>query len=502
MPLSSFSDNYAMYDVTPVENLFLLEYMPYAPGDYVRVYLYGLMQCRHPSESASLESLARTLRLREEQVLEAFRYWEQKGLVVGVSDQPPTFQYVNVRTAMMTEGGGQEQTQAYRYRDFNNELQALAGELLRPQQYAMAMEWVEDLNIPPDVVLEMVRGTSERLTQINRGKRRSAAYLFKVLAETALDWAKRDIRTLEAARAELDKGKRKYRVAQQVLRALGQQRNPTRVETALAAKWLEEWQYDENDIEAALQKTAASANPSFAYLDGILSRYREGGGVLEDRMERVDKPREAVRALLQQLGAAQSTPAPQQLQRYAEWLEEGFEPEAVLRAAALCGRRGRNRFEDLEMMLARWRELNLTRDVDVERYLRRYAELRALAGRIFERAGLDRRATEADLDKIGLWRERQSEELLLYAAECSRDAKSPMAFMEKLLNDWAGKGVADVAAAQQEKEARRARTHAEKPRTQTPPQPLPAQQYAQRDYDDSFFDSFFVDLTGKEDSKP
>ena len=36
MPLSSFSEQYAMYDVTPVENLFLLEYMPYAPGDYAK----------------------------------------------------------------------------------------------------------------------------------------------------------------------------------------------------------------------------------------------------------------------------------------------------------------------------------------------------------------------------------------------------------------------------------------------------------------------------------
>ena len=53
MGLFAFTDQqYAMFDATPVQNqLILLEYMPSAPGDYVKVYLYGLMRCCcHPSE--------------------------------------------------------------------------------------------------------------------------------------------------------------------------------------------------------------------------------------------------------------------------------------------------------------------------------------------------------------------------------------------------------------------------------------------------------------------
>ena len=108
MALSAFSKNFAMYDVTPVENLFLLEYMPYAPGDYVRVYLYGLMQCHHPDPSVTLEGMARALSLKVDEVMDAFRYWEQKGLVIGVSDSPPSFEYVNVRTALLDgQGAGQ-----------------------------------------------------------------------------------------------------------------------------------------------------------------------------------------------------------------------------------------------------------------------------------------------------------------------------------------------------------------------------------------------------------
>lgn len=37
------------FDVTPVENLFIQEYMVDAPGDYVKVYLCALMQSRFPA---------------------------------------------------------------------------------------------------------------------------------------------------------------------------------------------------------------------------------------------------------------------------------------------------------------------------------------------------------------------------------------------------------------------------------------------------------------------
>ena len=72
MPLCSFSENYLMLGVTPVENLFIQEYLPRASGDYVRVYLYGLMQCYHPSEEMSLDRTAHILDLSVDTVRDAF----------------------------------------------------------------------------------------------------------------------------------------------------------------------------------------------------------------------------------------------------------------------------------------------------------------------------------------------------------------------------------------------------------------------------------------------
>ena len=43
MSFCTFQDAYALFDCTPLENLFIQEYMLRAPGDHVKVYLYGFL---------------------------------------------------------------------------------------------------------------------------------------------------------------------------------------------------------------------------------------------------------------------------------------------------------------------------------------------------------------------------------------------------------------------------------------------------------------------------
>jgi len=75
LALFGFDEGFSMFDVTPVENLFISEYLPGAKGDHVKVYLYGLMQAYHPSREMTVGDMAHDLSLTEEEVMAAFRYW-------------------------------------------------------------------------------------------------------------------------------------------------------------------------------------------------------------------------------------------------------------------------------------------------------------------------------------------------------------------------------------------------------------------------------------------
>ena len=87
-----FSPEAARREMTPVDNLFLLEYMPEADGMFVKVYLYGLMQCYHPSLNDA--DISDALGLTEAQIRCAFVYWQAKGLVRIRSDEPLTVEYL------------------------------------------------------------------------------------------------------------------------------------------------------------------------------------------------------------------------------------------------------------------------------------------------------------------------------------------------------------------------------------------------------------------------
>ena len=105
-----FDERFAMFDITPVENLFILEYLPSAKGDYVRVYLYGLMRCYHPEQDMNLDRMSHELNMTQEEVLSAFRYWERRRLVRRISDKPPKWQYVNLKLVEFVDDGKKRRT--------------------------------------------------------------------------------------------------------------------------------------------------------------------------------------------------------------------------------------------------------------------------------------------------------------------------------------------------------------------------------------------------------
>ena len=98
MALCSFSSKLAMDGYTVIDNTFLNEFLPQATGEDVKVYLYGLNLCANPnSEDNSLDTMCKVLCLSEDDVLKAFAYWQEMGLVQVVSTNPLDVRFLPVR---------------------------------------------------------------------------------------------------------------------------------------------------------------------------------------------------------------------------------------------------------------------------------------------------------------------------------------------------------------------------------------------------------------------
>ncbi len=100
MGLFSLSDKFASLGATAVDNQFLLEYMPNASGEAVKVYLYGLLACTSQMQDMSVDQIAHDLGLSREYVLGAYRHWERVGLVERTGDNPLSFRYIPVNQSV------------------------------------------------------------------------------------------------------------------------------------------------------------------------------------------------------------------------------------------------------------------------------------------------------------------------------------------------------------------------------------------------------------------
>ena len=360
MPVFGFADKYAMFDATPVENLFIQEYMVRADGDFVKVYLYGLMQCYHPVHSASLSTVARDLGMEVSRVENAFAYWERMGLVQRVSDNPPSWAYRNLKQLELMRA--QDDDGLYRYADFNNSLHAQIGadRLLHPQDFERVYDWIEGLGLPEEVVLMLVSGQIKA-----RGKK----FPFKSIDPIARAWAEANVRTIADAEEMSRMYTERYQAIKQVYKKLGKRHQVSEPDEALYERWTREWGFDLPAILAACDETSKGV-PTFGYLNGILERMHQQGLHSEEDLRADLEADRDVKALLRELGMRAASPTDDSRSMLEGFLREGFARETIALAATRVARKG-GRLDALERTLRIWKEAGALSYESATAYLKR-----------------------------------------------------------------------------------------------------------------------------------
>ena len=247
-------------EATPVDNTFLLEYMPRASHIQLRVYLLGLMQCRYPG-FADL-SLDETLGCREEDVIDAFAYWQREGLVRVFSAEPLEIEYLSpiqrATQPMLVPGRHSTLVQA---------VQALfAPRTLKSSELRRLYDWVEVFQLEPDAIVELVTYCLNR---------KGTAVGIKYIDTVARNWANAGVRTAEDARTQAQSYEERTGGAAVILQQMGLAPKPSKDQLAIYEKWTNEWGFSLDAILAACPALLNAERPNFAYLDGVLNRLQQ-----------------------------------------------------------------------------------------------------------------------------------------------------------------------------------------------------------------------------------
>ncbi|NLB90161.1 MAG: DnaD domain protein, partial [Clostridiales bacterium] len=478
MPLFEFDEKFLLFDATPVENIFLQEYMPAAKGEYVKVYLYGLMHSYHKIEGMTLDTMSKDLAMSQEEIQGAFRYWERKGLVQRISEKPLTYRYVNAKQLMFMKQTTPKD-QAYEhfaeavYSAFGNERQIHGSEM------ALAYEWVEDLQLPIEVVLYFIQ-----YCIVNRG----VHFTFKAAEKLAVSLAEKKVTTVEEAEEILSMSTKVEEGTKKILRRLGKRRQPSKDEMDLYRKWINDWGYKHEAIEAACVETT-KGDPNMGYLDGILKGLMEQTGKgfsgkkeVEAHLNKQKNQGKPVRELLNALGMRYIR-GNQMIQGLYEQMLSLSTHEVLMVGAREVAKTG-GKMDELVSLITTWTEKGINTEEKALAYVAAFYQANQLLVTIYEIAGHNGRPTANHRQLVKKWQEEWgfSEEMLGIAAQNAQHAEKKIPYIDAILSAWHEQGidtvdkVESVQTAHQQKSVNNIKSKGKKK--------VSEQQYEQRNYEE------------------
>ncbi len=444
MAFCTFDESAALFDSTPVENMFITEYMLRAPGDFVKVYIYALMLCYHSSERMSLTTMAKDLDMTEEEVERAFRYWARDGLCRQVGDNPVCFKLFNLKQLTLTRA--QTPSEQLYNRDFTEEVKRkLGGRELSAQEWGMIYDWIDVYELPEEVVIMLLE-----LEMQKSGGRVSIS----IADKEAREWARSGICTVEDVEKIVVLRRERENNLRKLLKRMGQARTPSYEERDLYTKWRDDWGFTAQQIEEA-SKLTVSGTPTMAYLDGILKR-RVQSTIKKTHAEEA-RDFKFYREIFQMLGRTGVTPSEEDQKQISGWLAEGFSEEMIKTAASeVHARNLGGNLEYVQEKLQKWKANGLKTIEEVQAARMHVQMLNAQLREVYAALGVEeKRVSAADRKLLYRWMSemRMSFELILLAAEYAGKSSRRMETVDRILSDWQRAGISTIEAAREEHEA-------------------------------------------------
>ena len=295
---------------TPLPNIFIDEYMPDANPVFSIVFIMGFRACFHGNSDISSKELANSLRILESDVINAWEYWESKGIVKILDRSADNFRiaFLSINSAkknvisvvknndkliekeaetVRTATGDIPSYSVEELELITNKceearrlfgtLEDIYGKPLTYKEMNLFLGFYDHLRLPVEVISVMADYC------VSNGHT-NMRYIEKV----ALDWADNAIFTAGEAHEYISLFNVDYR---KILKAFGQtRRNPTKREISYMKKWIKEYSTPMELITEACERTIVqTGSAKYAYADKILTEWYENDVKTLDDAARADK---------------------------------------------------------------------------------------------------------------------------------------------------------------------------------------------------------------------
>ncbi len=302
-----------LYSDSPVPDIFISEYMPSLESDFVKVYIYCTFLSKH-KKNLSSPDIAKKLELQTARVKEALVKLEEIGLItrstnenvlnmVDLKEKEIKKLYRPKTTSTPDEAALSSDRSKSRSKFISSINNAFFQGMMSPSWYMDIDAWFDKYQFEEDVMYALFRHCLDY-------KGLSRQYIMKV----ADNWHSKNIRN----GFDLDKYSIEYQqlkdIRGKICKKLRKQGYLTEYEDAYVEKWVVEFGYDFEIIELALKRTTSAVNPSFEYINSILTDWHNKGYKTKDEIlaaEGSKKTADALKKTADGKPAGRSNAAPQ-----------------------------------------------------------------------------------------------------------------------------------------------------------------------------------------------
>jgi DnaD/phage-associated family protein len=265
---------------TPVSNFFIDRYMPKARGEFVKVYLLALKYCLSGELGVNSSMLASTLHLLESDIMNAWNYWSEEGLIkFSPIDKMGNYsiEFLEPREETEEPSGDVNLLQELNknsVKDMLQEIEKLVARPLSSKEMSTYIGWQKDLNFSLEMILLLIQYC------ISKGK---ADYRY--IEKVAIAWYDSNIKTIDEAQIFIKKHEDKWVKYRKIMNYLGVKDGEImKPQEDMLDKWVNMYKFQVEVIFKACEVCFERlSRADFKYIDGILtSWYKDGLKSLED----------------------------------------------------------------------------------------------------------------------------------------------------------------------------------------------------------------------------
>lgn len=443
MALCSFSSSLAMDGSTLIDNTFINEFMPSASGNAIKVYLYGLTLCSSPySRDNEIDSMANVLGITIDEIIDAFAYWQEMGILQIITTDPITVQYLPVK---LHSGRGKTQVKE-KYADFNKQAQSiLSGRMIRPNEYNEYYNLIETYHFEPEALLMIIRYCA---------KLKNNSINYPYILTVANSFEKDGIKTTSALEEKLLEQEQACSSLTSILSALGIKREADLDERNLYIKWTKVFGFTDGTI-TQVAKTLKKRG-GMHKLDELLSKYYEQKlftmQEIETFSDNLEKMYELAKLVSKTIGVYYQNLDSVVETYISDWTNKGYDEESLGLIAKYCFKQSIRTLEGMNTVILKFFKLGLINVDSINEHLENVIATDNVIKEILDTIGLVRSVSAYDRDLYRTWSETWNLPLdvIMLASESAKGKIQPIVYLNKLLSQFHVKNINNLESAKTE----------------------------------------------------